>query len=74
MPGLEGELNVEILTNHLSKELSFPAWLADSVNTYRATLVDRLRASGWAVTPSEVCTTEDGRPVWVRVLQVQLAS
>lgn len=43
-------------------------WLADSVNTMRTTLLDRLAATGFATTVESVREEEDGRPVWVRLI------
>lgn len=47
------------------------AWLADSVNTYRTTLLERLRQEGFEVAVSEIRTSEEGRPVWVRLLEAR---
>lgn len=47
------------------------AWLADSVNTARQTLPDALRANGFALTVGEVREQEEGRPVWVRVIEAR---
>jgi predicted nicotinamide N-methyase len=44
------------------------AWLADSVNTARDSLAARLAAAGFAVAVRSVRETEDGRPVWVRLI------
>lgn len=44
-------------------------WLADSVNTSRQTLVERLRAEGFSVAVREVREWEEERPVWVRVIE-----
>lgn len=44
------------------------AWLADSVNTLRTTLIARLAAAGFAPRVEEVREQEDGRPVWVRMI------
>ncbi len=55
-------------------ELLAPAgevWLADSVNTARPTLVERLRDAGFGVTVREVREWEDERPVWVRVIEAR---
>jgi hypothetical protein len=47
------------------------AWLADSVNTHRHTLVERLTAAGFAVAIDQCREEEEGRPVWVRVMRVE---
>ena len=44
-------------------------WLADSVNTARATLAEALTAHGFAVEQTEVGEIEDGRRVWVRLIE-----
>ena len=44
-------------------------WLADSVNTFRPSVAARLRAAGFVVGVSRVCEEEDGRPVWVRLIE-----
>lgn len=44
-------------------------WLADSVNTSRGTLAEALRAGGVDLVQHEVAETEDGRRVWVRLLE-----
>jgi predicted nicotinamide N-methyase len=44
-------------------------YLADSVNTARQTLLERLRAEGFSVAVREVREWEDQRPVWVRVVE-----
>src|SRR5215470_1105574 len=44
-------------------------WLADSVNTARNGLADRLQAAGFAVGVSSVREWEEGRPVWVRMIE-----
>jgi predicted nicotinamide N-methyase len=46
-------------------------WLADSVNTARTALAARLRALGFAVDVRQVCESEDGRPVWVRIIEAR---
>lgn len=43
--------------------------LADSVNTYRRSLPPLLRERGFAVEEREVGEIDDGRNVWVRLLQ-----
>jgi predicted nicotinamide N-methyase len=43
-------------------------WLADSVNTARATLAAGLAAAGFAVEVRQVQEREEGRPVWVRMI------
>jgi predicted nicotinamide N-methyase len=50
------------------------AWLADSVNTARASLARRLADGGFAVAVHEVREWEDGRPVWVRVIEARRAT
>lgn len=47
------------------------AWLADSVNTARTSLSEALAASGFAVTVSQVREEEEGRVVWVRMIEAQ---
>lgn len=42
--------------------------LADSVNTYRETIVQRLEESGWETRVDRVLEREEGRNVWVRVI------
>jgi predicted nicotinamide N-methyase len=46
-------------------------WLADSVNTARGSLAARLVAAGFAVTVRSVEESEEGRPVWVRLIEAQ---
>jgi predicted nicotinamide N-methyase len=46
-------------------------WLADSVNTARTSLADGLAAAGYAVAGHETCESEDGRPVWVRMIEAR---
>jgi predicted nicotinamide N-methyase len=46
-------------------------WLADSVNTARTGLAARLRALGFAVDVRQVRESEDGRPVWVRIIEAR---
>lgn len=46
-------------------------WLADSVNTARATLTERLAAHGFAVAVRQAREWEDGRPVWVRIIEAR---
>ena len=46
-------------------------WLADSVNTARTTLADQLAAHGFVLAQSEVAEIEDGRRVWVRLLEAR---
>lgn len=46
------------------------AWLADSVNTHRQTLIERLGAA-FDVEVDRCCEEEEGRPVWVRVMRVR---
>ncbi|MFN8643675.1 MAG: methyltransferase domain-containing protein [Candidatus Binatia bacterium] len=47
------------------------AWLADSVNTARTDLADALRARGFALAVDETQEREDGRPVWIRVIEAR---
>jgi len=47
------------------------AWLADSVNTARISLAETLAARGFIVTSREVREEEEGRAVWVRVIEAQ---
>jgi predicted nicotinamide N-methyase len=46
-------------------------WLADSVNTARNSLARRLNDAGFAVSAREVREWEDGRPVWVRLIEAR---
>lgn len=52
-------------------EPSGVVWLADSVNTSRRSLLERLAAGGFAVAERQVREWEDGRPVWVRILEAR---
>jgi predicted nicotinamide N-methyase len=47
------------------------AWVADSVNTHRRTLIERLTSAGWRVGVDQCREEEEGRPVWVRVMRVE---
>jgi predicted nicotinamide N-methyase len=47
------------------------AWLADSVNTHRRTLIERLTSAGFSVEADRWREEEEGRPVWVRVMRVE---
>jgi predicted nicotinamide N-methyase len=47
------------------------AWLADSVNTARDSLAAGLATAGFAVRMREVREYEDGRPVWVRIIEAR---
>ncbi len=47
------------------------AWLADSVNTYRDTLTGGLEAAGFACRVESCREEDDGRPVWVRVIEAR---
>jgi predicted nicotinamide N-methyase len=49
------------------------AWLVDSVNTYRATLLERLRTGGFWTARRDAREVEDGRPVWVRIIEARRA-
>jgi predicted nicotinamide N-methyase len=44
-------------------------WLADSVNTLHTDLADHLRTAGFALHMEQVREEEDGRPVWVRIIE-----
>ncbi len=46
-------------------------WLADSVNTTRTTLLERLRGAGFALQVAQRRETEAGRPVWVRLIEAR---
>lgn len=46
-------------------------WLADSVNTARSELVAALAAHGFDVARREVGETEEGRRVWVRLIEAR---
>ena len=48
-------------------------WLADSVNTARDKLAQRLAAAGFGVAVSREREWEDGRPVWVRLIEARRA-
>jgi hypothetical protein len=43
-------------------------WLADSVNAARRSLAVRLEAAGFTVEAKHTQESEDGHPVWVRLL------
>jgi predicted nicotinamide N-methyase len=47
------------------------AWLADSVNTARTSLPDRLGAAGFVVSCQQQREIEESRPVWVRVIEAR---
>jgi predicted nicotinamide N-methyase len=47
------------------------AWLADSVNIHRRTMVERLACAGFAVDLERCREEEEGRPVWVRLMRVK---
>jgi predicted nicotinamide N-methyase len=49
------------------------AWLADSVNTARTALADELARRGFAVGVREVRELEEGRVVWVRIIEARRA-
>lgn len=49
------------------------AWLADSVNVHRCGLTDRLREEGLAVQTSWRQEEDEGRRVWVRLLEASFA-
>ena len=46
-------------------------WLADSVNTARTSLVQALRVAGFSVQVTQVREWEEGRPVWVRLIEAR---
>ena len=46
-------------------------WLADSVNTHRDDLLVALEAEGFALQLRTTREEEDGRPVWVRIVEAQ---
>jgi predicted nicotinamide N-methyase len=45
--------------------------LADSVNTYRKTLGERLEQAGWRLRISRAYEKEEGRNVWVRMIEAR---
>ena len=47
------------------------AWLADPVNTYRATISAKLEAVGFAVRSTSRREEEEGRAVWVRLIEAR---
>ncbi|MEO8604702.1 MAG: hypothetical protein ABI629_19190, partial [bacterium] len=47
------------------------AWLADSVNAARTTLQTALRDAGLTVRVETRREAEDGRPVWVRLIEAR---
>ena len=46
-------------------------WLADSVNTARTTLADQLGARGFDLVQREIAEIEEGRRVWVRLIEAR---
>ena len=46
-------------------------WLADSVNLHRKELLAALGKAGFALRCRETRETEEGRPVWVRLVEAQ---
>jgi predicted nicotinamide N-methyase len=46
-------------------------WLADSVNAARADVADALAAAGFTVRVSAARESDDGRPVWVRIIEAR---
>lgn len=48
-------------------------WLADSVNTARGSLAERLATADFAVDIESVSEWEDGRVVWVRLIRARRA-
>jgi predicted nicotinamide N-methyase len=49
------------------------AWLADSVDTFNPHLAERLAAAGFGVEVRREREEEDGRPVWLRVIEARRA-
>lgn len=47
------------------------AWFSDSVNTYRTAFADGLRNAGLQLRIRSRSEWEEGRPVWVRVIQAR---
>jgi predicted nicotinamide N-methyase len=47
------------------------AWLADSVNTHRATLASALERSGFETSTATRREEEEGRAVWVRIVEAR---
>lgn len=47
------------------------AWFADSVNTYRSAMIDGLVARGLRVQVRSRCEWEEGRRVWVRLVEAR---
>ena len=47
------------------------AWLADSVYTWRQTLPRRLADAGFLVSVEEARAEDEGRPVWVRLIEAE---
>jgi 2-polyprenyl-3-methyl-5-hydroxy-6-metoxy-1,4-benzoquinol methylase len=47
------------------------AWLADSVNATAPALAEQLVGRGFALRMGEAREHEDGRPVWVRVIEAR---
>jgi predicted nicotinamide N-methyase len=50
------------------------AWLADSVNTHRRTLTERLAGAGFEVRADWCREQEEGRSVWVRTIRASRVS
>jgi predicted nicotinamide N-methyase len=46
-------------------------WLADSVNLHRNDLLDALGDAGFALRCNQTRETEEGRPVWVRLVEAR---
>ncbi|MGH7788436.1 MAG: hypothetical protein ACRERC_16320, partial [Candidatus Binatia bacterium] len=46
-------------------------WLADSVNTLRRGVADGLQAAGFTLQETMVSEMEDGRTVWVRLIEAR---
>lgn len=47
------------------------AWFSDSVNAYRTALAEGLRTAGLHVRVHSRCEREEGRPVWVRLIEAR---
>lgn len=47
------------------------AWLADSVNIHRTTIGPALESAGFEVRESTLREEEEGRPVWVRLIEAR---
>jgi hypothetical protein len=47
------------------------AWFSDSVNAYRTTFAEGLRTAGFQVRIRSLREREEGRPVWVRLIEAR---